>query len=163
MIREISGSGSGSARLLRENLQDLNYTATMFWAMNEFPRMPTNPGDASAVYRRLRVLPVATIDEREIDITLKDLWKRDAVARQALVAEMVKACMANPSPPADTPSVAETRKKMRDESVGEVALWLEKALVPAPDAVVAAPDIWDRAVKEFGIATKNCPGGLRRG
>ena len=84
-IKEMSGGKGGRARLLNRNLVNLRYTGTMFWLVNELSRVPTDrEGDASAVFRRLRLLTVVEIPEKEREIRFKSLWSTDATARQTM-------------------------------------------------------------------------------
>ena len=151
LIKGMSGSTRGSARLLHKNPKDVEYTGTMVWSMNEFPRIPDESGgDRGAVYRRIRVLPMGIIPEEERDPSLKTLFTTDARARQALFAELVRGSIDNPKPPADIPTVAEARREMREESLGEFGLWLQHVLVKDPSEDVRVPVLWDTALAAFG-------------
>ncbi len=151
LVKGISGSTRGSARLLHKNPKDVEYTGTMVWSMNEFPRIPDESGgDRGAVYRRIRVLPMGIIPEEERDPSLKTLFTTDARARQALFAELVRGSIDNPEPPADIPTVAEARREMREESLGEFGLWLQHVLAKDPSEEVKVPVLWDTALAVFG-------------
>ena len=100
-VKDVSGSQTGRARLLRRNYVSLRYTATMLWAMNDLPSLPLEArGDRGAVYRRLRVLSLLTIPPGQRDSSLKHLFKTSRKARQALFAIFVKASMTQKAPPA---------------------------------------------------------------
>lgn len=150
VVKDISGSLSGTARALHKGHVPLNYTATMLWSMNGWPRIPTE-GDGGAVYERMRVLVWPTIPLVERRPELKTVFIEEPKARQALVALLVKACVDTKEPPEDIPTVKDARRQLREDSLGEVGLWLTNALAKDDKGKVTTKDIWKEAERIFSV------------
>ena len=151
VIKDISGSPQGSARRPHGQITDLAYTATMLWSMNALPKLPTD-GDGGAVERRLRVLPFEKIPEADHVADMKHVFRDDAKARQAFIAALVRASIAHPRPPDDTPTVADARAALHAESIGAVGVWLETHIVADKSglATLSTPDLWEAVKVAFG-------------
>ena len=149
VVKDVSGSMSGTARQLNKNPVPLNYTATMFWLMNDWPTLPTE-GDGGAVQERLRAIEWQTIPEGERDPNLKKLFLMDAKARQTLVALMVRYCIETKTPPDDVRTVTAARSEMLNSSKGEVVLWLEKNLIRDSHGTLATTELWEALTKDLG-------------
>ena len=149
VVKDITGSMSGTARQLNKNPVPLNYTATMFWLMNNWPVVPTQ-GDGGAVQERLRAIEWQTIPLRDRDPRLKKLFTMDSEARQALVALMVRYCIETTSPPDDVRTVTAARGELLNNSKGEVVLWLEKNLMRDRHATLPTTELWDALIRDLG-------------
>ena len=159
-LRDVTGSKAGTARLLRENPVELVFTATMFWAMNEYPQLPYGKAEAGAVETRLRVLRMETIPKAQQDPRLEDVFELEPKARQAFFARMVRYSVANGRRPADIPTVADAKRELQQDSAGEIGEWLKTALVrPKGGALggraqLEANDLYEKAIELFGTDGK---------
>ena len=159
-LRDVTGSKAGTARLLRENPVELVFTATMFWAMNEYPRLPYGKAEAGAVERRLRVLRMETLPKAQQDPRLADVFESEPKARQAFFAKMVEYSKNNGRRPEDIPTVVDANREMQADSAGEVGDWLKKALARPEGGALGGQStlesnvLWDKAVDLFGTDGK---------
>ena len=159
-LRDVTGGKAGTARLLRENPVELVFTATMFWAMNEYPQLPYGKAEAGAVETRLRVLRMETIPKAQQDPRLEDVFELEPKARQAFFARMVRYSVADGRRPADIPTVADAKRELQQDSAGEIGEWLKTALVrPKGGALggraqLEANDLYEKAIDLFGTDGK---------
>ena len=149
MLKGLTGGRTGTGRQMRKDPVPLRYTATLFMFLNALPRIPTT-NDGGAVERRARTLPVAAIPEDRRDTRLKYVWEQDPTARQAFVAELVRRAATQKLPPADTPTVADARQKLKAKSTGVVRLWLQTAVVREEGAKLLTKDLHNAAIEALG-------------
>ena len=150
-LKAKSGGDPLPFRRLYENYDERrrHVTATLILAANP-ETMPVPPLDDEALYERVRVLEYPQVPASARDLDLEARLPRDAEARQALAALLIRAAVANPSPPDDVPSVAEARAALLDESLGEAGRWARSALVPDQGGVVTTAALWVAALKAAG-------------
>ena len=149
-IRAASGGDAIPLRLNYANeLHARRTTATMFWACNP-DNIPALALQQKALFDRLRVLQYPALPDGARDETLPDTLAQPA-ARQALVALLVKAAVANPKAPADIPSVAAARATLRDETVGEAGQYLLAAVIPEAGRRLGTTELWDAACAYAGV------------
>ena len=123
-------------------------TATMFWACNP-DNIPQLALQQKALFDRLRVLQYPALPDGARDETLA-VQLAQPLARQALVALLVKAAVANPTTPADIPSVAAARAALRTETVGEAGQYLLAAVIPEAGRRLGTTELWDAACAYAG-------------
>ena len=123
-------------------------TATMFWACNP-DNIPQMALQQKALFDRLRVLQYPALPEGAKDETLPVHLAQPA-ARQAIVALLVKAAVANPTAPPDIPSVAAARDTLRDETIGEAGQYLLAAVIPEAGRRLGTTELWDAACAYAG-------------
>ena len=149
-IRAASGGDAIPLRLNYSNeLHARRTTATMFWACNP-DNIPALALQQKALFDRLRVLQYPALPDGARDESLPDSLAQPA-ARQALVALLVKAAVANPKAPADIPSVAAARATLRDETVGEAGQYLLAAVIPEAGRRLGTAELWDAACAYAGV------------
>ena len=159
-LRDVTGSKTGTGRLLRENPVPLTFTATMFWAVNEYPRLPHGKAEAGAVAGRLRVLYMEALPKVKQDPRLEDIFEAEPEARQAFFAKMVEYSKSNSRRPVDIPTVVDANREMQADSAGEVGEWLKTALAQDKgDAlggrgVLESKVLWEKAIDLFGTDGK---------
>ena len=148
-IRAASGGDAIPLRMNYANdMMAGRTTATMFWACNP-DNIPQLALQQKALFDRLRVLQYPALPDGAKDETLA-VQLAQPLARQAIVALLVKAAVANPTAPADIPSVAAARAALRTETVGEAGQYLLAAVIPEAGRRLGTTELWDAACAYAG-------------
>ena len=82
--------------------------------------------------------------------------------RQAVVALLVRACVAQTAAPKETPGIVEFWQERVDESIGVGGVWLREHLRVTGEQrdVVVLDELWDMLKQEFG-GEQRASGGAR--
>ena len=141
-LKALSGGDPYAHRNLHENVSlQTRVVGTMFFAVNELPRMKL---EDKALGRRLKILRYPA--PKTVDVGLRKRLRDGPQQRQAVTALLATYSAANKEPPADIPSVEEALAEAQDEARGEAGDWIEQNLKHQPDndSPLFASDIWDK-------------------
>ena len=163
LVKDLTGGGLITARILNKNLKTKRATATTFLFSNEetVPQIGNSTDKGLRVrYRELRFphIPDEVRDEGEI----RDTLTADPDVRKAFLALLVHAAAQNPNPPEDTPEVREWTNARAISDAGELGTFAQR-LVPDADSFVTFKEVWDEWCSHNHESTKTRnPGGISK-
>lgn len=147
VVKMLVGSPTCSYRMLRQNPQSLPITATAFVNLNGVPDFDLLDG---AMHNRYRPIHFPTIPKAQQDATIQDLLNApDSEGtrkfRQAIVAKLVAAAVANPEPPFAPPEVEADRERHYQQKLGREGQFIQTAVVRTDDPadIVSTTALWD--------------------
>ena len=161
LVKDLSGGGSVTYRLLNQNLQTRAATATMLMFCNagSEPRLFL---EDQGMQRRYRELTYLEIPKDQIDPTFIRERIRSDDFLCALLARLVAEAAKAEGPPNDVPSVAEATAERIREDVGELGEFARR-IVPGGDDVLKGSDVWEAWCQHVDeAATEKEAGGINK-
>lgn len=161
LVKDLSGGGSVTYRLLNQNLQTRAATATMLMFCNagSEPRLFL---EDQGMQRRYRELPYLEIPKDLIDPTFIRERIRSDDFLCALLARLVAEAAKSEGPPNDVPSVAAATAERIREDVGELGEFARR-IVPGGDDVLKGNDVWEAWCQYVDEpATERDAGGINK-
>ena len=140
LVKDLSGGGSVTYRLLNQNLQTRLATATMLLFCNDGSEPRLHLED-QGMQKRYRELPYPAIPKDQIDATFISERIKSKDFQQALLARLVARAVETRTSPPNIPSVDRATAERIREDIGELGEFARR-IRPGGDDVLTGDIVW---------------------
>ena len=161
LVKDLSGGGSVTYRLLNQNLQTRAATATMLMFCNagSVPRLHL---EDEGMQKRYRELSYPAIPRTQIDPTFITERIRTDDFQRALLTRLVAEAAKADHPPTNVPAVALATAERVHEDIGELGEFARR-IRPGGSGVLTGHDVWEAWCEHVGEkVSEGEAGGINR-
>ena len=161
LVKDLSGGGSVTYRLLKRNLQTQEVTATILMFCNDGSEPRLNLEDRG-MQKRYRELPYPAIPKAQIDPTFITERIRTDEFKRALLTRLVAEAAAAANPPPNVPAVDSATAERVREDIGELGEFARR-IRRGGNSVLIGNVVWQAWCEYVGSDTNGeVAGGINK-